>query len=275
MAGAPAVFLNPQAHSLRATCPPSAQCSLGIHDTISMLLPCLPIAVKILSIAPNKYAKSFLLVVNILTTKTPAIGPLVLPHPVDLGILPLSPKLAAVLTKVLTIAIDGIVTPASGIGGTIWPMVHPVATLLAEAELTFISCSTLPHLHPIAMLQVFLPLAAYRDAPVGVDVLSYAMGSVVLPVADENIAIGVNKFSWTFCQISGPKAGEPGTIFPHLGAKAMTSVVLPLTSVDCTSPELIALRVFELQARLGLHLLQLIKLSGEVATIDCVWSRWP
>ena len=28
MAGAPAVFLNPQAHSLRATCPPSAQCSL-------------------------------------------------------------------------------------------------------------------------------------------------------------------------------------------------------------------------------------------------------
>ena len=28
MAGAPAVFLNPQAHSLRATCSPSAQCSL-------------------------------------------------------------------------------------------------------------------------------------------------------------------------------------------------------------------------------------------------------
>ena len=28
--------------------------------------------------------------------------------------------------------------------------------------------------------------------------LSYAMGSVVLPVADENIAIGVNTFSRTY-----------------------------------------------------------------------------
>merc|ERR1712232_1494524 len=115
----------------------------------------------------------------------------------DKRVLPHTAELAPILAEIVAITRCGICLPLARIEGSVWPGINTVAMLLAENELPRVLRAVLPGLAAVPVLKIFLPFAHVSHHSLPVVVHTFSLGGVVLPLANEDVTICMDKTAET------------------------------------------------------------------------------
>mmetsp|Transcript_104614 Transcript_104614/g.234893 ORF Transcript_104614/g.234893 Transcript_104614/m.234893 type:complete len:346 (+) Transcript_104614:102-1139(+) len=244
-----------------------------VRDTPAVLLALVPESLKAAAILPSEDAEALLLVISVLTAERTAIGPRVLAATVDHGVAPHALELPAVLADVVPVPVDRVGIPLPAVLRAVGPQVHTVSLLLAPHELAVVLGSTFPDLHAMAMLVVLHPLAAIGRQTTLVVVGAKTLGCVVLPLPDENVAVGMRELPQALREALVPRAAEASAVSPDLLAHAVPRVALPLAKVGGTSLEGVE-RAGAIVPVPAAELLQLLELPREVTFAATLFIAW-
>mmetsp|Transcript_73089 Transcript_73089/g.211554 ORF Transcript_73089/g.211554 Transcript_73089/m.211554 type:complete len:354 (+) Transcript_73089:209-1270(+) len=235
----------------------------GICDAVTVLLALIPEALEATTVLPFENPKPMLLVLAILAAKCPAIRPIILSAAMYHGFSPLALKLTAILADVVAKPIDGVCMPLPAILGAIRPLVDSVTLLFPADELAVVFRTAFPVFHAMSMLEVFDPLATIGRQTFLVVIQPQPLSGILLPLSNENIAVGMFELAKPLGHALEPIAGELRAIGPSLYANAVPPIAPPLTLVSGPCFEGIT-RAVSIRAR-RLQLTQLLQLPGEVA----------
>jgi hypothetical protein len=216
-------------------------------------------------------------VVLILTAILTAAGPFIETNAMNQRIPPMSMACSAIGSRIKTKAMDNIIRPSALILRSIVPMIYAEAFLLALMKRAFVSCTFYPGLYAATVLKVISPLSQISGDSFVVVEDTHTVCFAILPFANVNIAVSMQKPSTARSIIFLPLPRILRTIWPSLLAITVSHIILPLANVGSASRESMDLIVLDIGTTLQ-ELLQFlgfpIKVTHEVFLCES-WGGLP